>query len=195
MEAGFVAELVMPSSLGDTAMPRASVEPVAQRMAAVPEVTLQKAGVEPSVAATPSPVIVRPATPGKPQVPEAVVASPVYLPAPPVQAPVIVSRAPSSARPVRSPVAAAPARSFAWKMPRPIVNMAWSRRTSVKPIALRIKTTSAALLETSVTRIKHKLDELKAVEKLQHIAESSMHWLRQPMRPAHRGPVGTRHKP
>jgi hypothetical protein len=80
-------------------------------------------------------------------------------------------------------------------MPRPIVNMAWSRRASVKPIALRFKATGAALLEASVTRIKHKLDELKAVEKLQRFAENSMHWLRQPMGPVRRTPVGTREKP
>jgi hypothetical protein len=78
-------------------------------------------------------------------------------------------------------------------MPRQVVNMSWSRRASAKPIAQRFRATGA-LLEASVTRIRHKLDELKVVEKLQRIAENSMHWLRQPMRPAHRTPIGTREK-
>lgn len=191
-------------------------------VAAVSEVSPSKATAEPSVpAAMPSPAVVSPATSQTPQVPERAVASaaasqapprrspvipsgeaprtpavasPAPSPAPPVQPPVIVSRAPSSAPPARSPVAEAPAPSSMWKMPRPIVNMAWSRSASVKPIALRLRATTGALLDASVTRIKHKLDELKAVEKLQHIAQSSMHWLRQPMRPMHRSAVGTRQR-
>ncbi|HEV3481864.1 MAG TPA: AAA family ATPase [Candidatus Acidoferrales bacterium] len=198
VEAALVAEFMRPSSLGDTPIPTASVEPVAHRMAAVPEVSLPKATVEASVpappAAIPSPVIVSPATSQTSRIPEPAVASPTSSQAPPVRSPVAVSPAPSSAPPVRSPAVAAHAPSQSWNMPRPVANMSWSRKASVKPIALRFRATGA-LLEASVTRIKHKLDELKTVEKLQHIAESSMHWLRQPMRPAHRAPVGTRQKP
>jgi hypothetical protein len=195
VDAAWLAELMRPSSLSDTAIPRASAEPVAQRMAAVPEVSPPKTTIEPSVAAAavPSPIIVSPATPQTPQVPERAVASPAPPPPPRVRPPVMVSPAASSAPPVRSPVAASPAPSPSWKMPRQVVNMSWSRRASAKPIAQRFRATGA-LLEASVTRIRHKLDELKAVEKLQRIAENSMHWLRQPMRPAHRTPIGTREK-
>ena len=198
VDAGMLAELTRPSSLPETPIPTVSAEPVAHRMAAAPEVSLPKAAVEPSVAAPPaakpSPVIAGPARSQTPPVSEPAVAS-SGSPAPPVRPPVIVSRAPSSAPPVRSPVASAQAASSAWKIPLPVANMSWSRRASVKPMALRFKATTGALLEASVTRIKRKLDELNAVEKLQHIAESSMHWLRQPMRPVHRTPVGTRQKP
>jgi general secretion pathway protein A len=198
VDPALVAELMRPSSLEDTAIPMASAEPVAQAMAVVPEVLPPKA-VEPSVAAppaaTPSPVIVSPAPSEMPQVSEGPVATPAPSPAPKVRPPVIVSPAPSSATPVRPRAAAAPARPSAWKMPRPIVNMAWSRRASVKPIALRFKATGVALLEASVARIKHKLDELNAVEKLQRFAENSMRWLRQPIGSVHRTPVGPREKP
>lgn len=166
VDAGLLAELMRPSSPAGTPIPTASAEPVAHRMTAAPEVSLPKATVEPSVAA-----------------PSAAMPSPVA-----------VNPAPSSAPPALPPAVAAQGPSRSWNMPRPVANMSWSRKASAKPIAVRFRATGA-LLEASVTRIKHKLDELKAVEKLQHIAESSMHWLRQPMRSMHRAPVGTRQKP
>lgn len=195
-----LAELTRQGPLAGTPIPTASAEPLAYRMAAAASgVSLPKPTVEPSVpaaaaAAMPSPAIVSPAPSQAPQVPERAVANPAPSPVPPVRPPVFVSPAPPSAPPVRSPAVAAQAPSPSWKLPRPVVNMSWSRRASVKPIALRLRATTGALLEASVTRIKHKLDELKPVEKLHRIAENSMHWLRQPMGPAHRTPVGTKEK-
>jgi hypothetical protein len=194
-----LAEWVRQSSLTDPRIATASVEPAAHRMAAeVPEVAVPKATVEPSVpaprAAMPSPAVVSPAAAQTPQVPEPAVASALPSEAPRVRSPFVVSSAPSSAPPVRPP-AAAPSPSPSWNVPRPVANMSWSRRASVKPIALRLRTTTGALLEASVTRIKHKLDELRAVEKLQRFAQTSIRWLRQPIGSVHRTPFGTREKP
>lgn len=212
VDAALVAELAKPSSVTATPIPAASAEPVVHQMAVVSEVPPPKAAVEPSApappVAMPSPVMASPAISETPHVPQPAVvraapeAPPARLPAvvgpapspsPSVRPPVVVSPAASPTPPMR-PAVAARAPSSAWKMHRPIVNMAWSRRASVRPIALRLRATTGALLEASITRIKHKLDELKAVEKLQHFAENSMHWLRQPMRQSHRTPVGTREK-
>jgi hypothetical protein len=57
-------------------------------------------------------------------------------------------------------------------------------RAAAKPVALRFRATSAKV-EASVTRMIRKLDELKAMEKLQRLAGNSLQWLRQPMRPTH----------
>jgi type II secretory pathway predicted ATPase ExeA len=197
VDAGLLAESARQSSPTERPIPMASAAPVEHRMAAVPEVSVPKATVEPRVpappAAMPSPVVARPTTSQTPQAPEPAVASAAPSQSSPARSPATVSPAASSVPPVRSPAVAARAPSRSWNMPRPVVNMSWSRRASAKPIALRFRATGA-LLEASVTRIKHKLDELKAVEKLQRIAGSSMHWLRQPMRPANRSAVGTRQK-
>ena len=115
--------------------------------------------------------------------------------APPARPPAIVNPAPASAPPVRPHIIAAPPPSQGWDMPRPVANMFWSRSAPASPIKLRLQATSARL-EASVTQIMQKVDELKALEKLQRLAGSSLQWLRQPMRTAnsHRTPVGTRQK-
>jgi type II secretory pathway predicted ATPase ExeA len=198
IDAALLAEWVRQSSLADTPIATTSAEPAAQRMAAVPEVAVPKAIVEPSVpappAAMPSPAVVSPAASQTPQ-PAPAVASAPPSEASRVRSPFVVSSAPSSAPPpVRPP--APPSPSPSWNVPRPLANMSWSRgAASVKPIALRLRTTTGALLEASVTRIKHKLDELRAVEKLQRFAETSIRWLRQPIGSVHRTPVGPREKP
>lgn len=197
--AGLLGELARQSSPVESPIHRASAAPIEHRMAAMAEISLPQAAATPSVPASPEamppPVVVNPDSAPSPtlHVSEPAAAS-FGSPAPPVRPPVIVSRAPSSAPPPHSPAVAARAPARSWSMPRPVVNMSWSRKASVKPIALRLRAKTGALLEASVTRVKHKLDELKAVEKLHHIAESSMHWLRQPMRPVHRTPVETREK-
>ncbi len=154
IDAALLAEWVRQSSLAGKPIATASTEPAAQRMAA-PEVAVSKATVEPSVsappAAMPSPAVVSLAASQTPQVPEPAVASAPPSEAPRVRSPFVVGSAPSSAPPVR-PAAAPPSPSPSWNVPRPIVNMAWSRRAaSVKPIALRLRATTGALLEASVT--------------------------------------------
>ena len=55
---------------------------------------------------------------------------------------------------------------------------------AAKPVALRFRATSAKV-EVSVTHMIRRLDELKAMEKLQRLAGNALQWLRQPMRPTH----------
>ena len=215
VDSGLLAELMKPRSFPDAPTPPASAEPVAHRMAAMPEVSLPKATVESSASAppaqsraianpapSPEPVLrahqaVAGATPSPaPPVRSPAIASAAPSPAPPVRPPTIASAAPSPAPPVRPPTAASPPPSQKWDMPRPVANMSWSRSSSVRPIKLRLQATTA-LLEASVTRMMQKLDELKPVEKLQRLAGTSIQWLRQPMRPVahpHRTPAAPRQK-
>ncbi len=92
---------------------------------------------------------------------------------PGVSVPARATSAPADRKPATYPVRSIPKLS------------AISRSRAVaKPVALRFRATSAKV-EASVTRMIHKLDELKAMEKLQRLAGNSLQWLRQPMRPTH----------
>lgn len=194
-DSGLIAELMKPSAFPDAPISQASAEPVA-RMAAAAGVSSSKATIEPSIVApAASPVILKPAPSQASPVARPAVANPEASPAP---SRVVAGPAPSQA-PTWSPAVANPAPTPVWNMPRPLANMSWSRAASAMPIKARLRATGARLearLEASVTRMMHKLDELKAVEKLQRIADSSMHWLRQPMGAAqsHRTPDGTTQK-
>ncbi len=197
-DSGLLAELMKPSSFPDAPIPPASAEPVAHRMAVMPEVSLSKATVESSPSEPPlrAPAIVNPAPSPEPVVRSQATASAAPSPAPAVRPPTIASAAASPAPPVRPPAIASPPPSQKWDMPRPVANMSWSRTASVRPIKLRLQATTARL-EASVTRMVHKLDELKAFERLQRFAGTSIQWLRQPMRPAahsHRTPAAPRQK-
>ena len=55
----------------------------------------------------------------------------------------------------------------------------------ISPLAARISRLASARLETSLTRMKHKLDDTKVLAKLHRLADHSLHWLRQPMRASH----------
>jgi hypothetical protein len=204
VDAGLLAELMKPTPSAERSTPLASPQPAARAMAAAAAASPARAAVEPRTPPpAPSPVIVKPAPSQAPPEPSAAVASPELSPAP---SRVVAGRAPSQAPPMRSPAVANPAPPRAWKLPRPIVNMSWTRRASASatPIKALLRVTSARLeasatriMHTTVARIMHKLDELNAVEKLQRLADSAMHWLRQPMRSmhSHRPPFGTREKP
>ncbi len=207
VDAGLLTELTRPSSSPDMSIPPVSPDPTLHRIAVAANASLPRVTVGPSISAPPvqSPAIASAAPSPAPPLRSPVAASPAPSPpAPPVQSRATASPAASQAPPVRSPVAASSAPSPAWNMPRPVANMSWSRRAPAKPIKQRLQATSARLetsvtrivhkldelkaverLEASVTRIVHKLDELKAVERLQRLAGSSIQWLRQPMRPAH----------
>lgn len=212
VESGLLAELMKPSSFPDAPVQQVSAEPVAHRMAVMPEVSLPEATVDlrASVRPVKSPAIAKPTPPSpEPVVRPQAIASAAPSPAPPMRPPIIANPAPSPepvARPqaiasvapspapsVRPPTIASAPPSQMWDMPRPVANMSWSRSASVRPIKLRLQATSA-LLEASVTRIVHKLDELKP--RLQHLAGTSIQWLRQPMGAAHshRTPAAPRQK-
>jgi hypothetical protein len=174
VDAALVAELIEQSAALKASIP--AEMPVPEISPIPPEPVAHQIAVAAQVS-PPKPTV-------EPGVPEA-----------PVQSPAIARPAPSPAPPVRSRVVANPAPSTAWSMPRPVANMSWSRRSTAKPIKWRFRATSARL-EASVTRIIHKLDELRAVERLQRLAGSSIEWLRQPMRPANsnRSPAGPKQK-
>jgi general secretion pathway protein A len=184
-DSGLLAELKKPSAFPDAPIPPVSAEPVAHRMAVMPEVPLAKATVESSASAPPlrAPAIANPAPSREPVVRSQTIASAAPSPVPPVRPSTMASAAPSPTPPVRPPTVASPPPSQTWDMPRPVANMSWSRSASARPIKLRLQATSARL-EASVTRMVHKLDELKALERLQRLAGTSIQWLRQPMRPA-----------
>src|SRR5579862_482964 len=205
-DSGLLAELMKPRSFPDAPIPRASAETVVHQMAVMPEVSLPKATVESAPPVRP-PAIANPAEPAvraqaapsaapspAPSAQPPIIAKPEPSPEPTVRAQAVASVAPSPAPPARPVIASRPP-SQTWDTPRPVANMSWKRSASVKPIKLRLQATGA-LLEASVTRIAHKLDELKPVEKLQRLAGTSIQWLRQPMRPvhSHRTPAGTREK-
>ncbi|HEY6442411.1 MAG TPA: AAA family ATPase [Candidatus Acidoferrales bacterium] len=212
VDSRLLAELMKPSSFADAPVPPASAETVVHQMAVTPEFSLPKNKVELSASAPPvrPPIIANPVPSPEPAVrAQAAVASAAPSPVTPVQPPIIAKPAPSleppiraqavasvpssSAPPVRPPTIASPQPSQMWDVPRPVANMSWSRSASVRPIKLRLQATSA-LLEASVTRIVHKLDELKP--RLQHLAGTSIQWLRQPMGAAHshRTPAAPRQK-
>ena len=180
VDAGLVAELMRPGSSADRSVPAAS--PVVHRMAVAANASLPKIVVDPSVSAPP----IQPLTILNPPPSLEVVAGPPAIASaapslePPTPLPTVVNSAPPSDPPMR-PHTPPPQ---TWDMPRPVANMSWSRRAPASPIKLRLQATSARL-ESSVAQIVHKLDELKALERLQRFAGSSIQWLRQPMRPMH----------
>jgi hypothetical protein len=109
-----------------------------------------------------------------------------------------VAAKPSVSAPVRAMRPAAIAKSATSRVrnvPKPIFAIPRSKPAPARPMALRFRATSAKV-EASVTRMIHKLDELKPVETLQRLAGNSLQWLRQPMRPVnHRVLAERREKP
>lgn len=203
VDAELLADLMKPAPSADRSTPLASAQPAARSMAAAAAAAAPaRAAVEPTRApkpTAPSPSIVNPPVSQKPPARPPLMVNPENSPAPRVASSAAANSVSSQAPPMPLRAVASPAPPRAWKMPRPIVNMSWSRRASesAMPIKARLRATGARL-EASVTRIVHsvaeKLDELKPVEKLQRLADTSMHWLRQPMRHSHRTPFGTREK-
>ena len=204
VDARLLADLMKPAPSAERSTPLASAQPAARSMAAAAAASPARAAAEPTRAAkppAPSPSIVNPPVSQKPPARPPLIVNSEPSPASRVASSAAASSASSQAPPMPSRAVASPAPPRAWKMPRPIANMSWSRRAfeSAMPIKARLRATGARL-EASVTRIMHtlneKLDELRAVEKLQRLADTSMRWLRQPMRPthSHRSPFGTREK-
>jgi general secretion pathway protein A len=144
----------------------------------------------PDVPVTAKPIA--PATSAPARVPDVPVTAKSIAPA--ASASVRVPYAPVTAKPIAR-TASAPARVTAKAASKPIPSPSAPPRSAftysarkpvpILPLATRISKLASARLEASFTRMKHKLDEAKVLEKLHRLAGHSLRWLRQPMGASH----------